>query len=45
MDDKKKTIFLVDDDITNLKVGKNALSSLYRVFALNSGESRLYPSS
>jgi len=41
MDEKKPTIFLVDDDITNLKVGKNALSALYRVFALNSGESML----
>lgn len=33
----KKTIFLVDDDITNLTIGKNALSGDYNVFTLNSG--------
>ena len=34
----KKTILLVDDDKTNLSVGKNALSDFYNVFTLNSGE-------
>ena len=34
----KKTIFLVDDDVTNLVVGKKALVKQYTVFALNSGQ-------
>jgi len=34
---KRKTIFLIDDDITNLTVGKNALADSYDVFTLNSG--------
>lgn len=33
---QRKTIFLVDDDLTNLNVGKNALSGHYNVFTLNS---------
>lgn len=33
----RKTIFLVDDDVTNLTIGKNALSDAYNVFTLNSG--------
>lgn len=41
MDKKRKTIFLVDDDMTNLKVGKSALSGLYRVLTLDSGEAML----
>ncbi|MCL2839694.1 MAG: response regulator [Defluviitaleaceae bacterium] len=39
MNNKQKTIFLVDDDITNLKIGKRTLSNVYRVFVLDSGES------
>jgi len=34
----RKTIFLVDDDLTNLMVGKKALSGTFEVFTLNSGE-------
>ena len=37
MTDVRKTIFLVDDDVTNLVVGKNALSEKYNVVTLNSG--------
>jgi len=37
----KKTVFLVDDDITNLTVGKKALSDFYRVFTMDSGPSML----
>ena len=37
MNVKRKTIFLIDDDITNLTVGKNALADSYDVFTLNSG--------
>ena len=33
----RKTIFLVDDDVTNLSLGKNALAASYNVFTLNSG--------
>jgi len=36
MSDNRKTIFLVDDDITNLTVGKNTLSEYYDVFTMNS---------
>ena len=32
----RKTIFLVDDDITNLTMGDNVLSEFYNVFTLNS---------
>lgn len=32
---------MVDDEIINLKMGKNALSSTYNVFTLDSGESML----
>jgi len=38
MDNKRKTIFLVDDEVTNLAIGKNALSGTYNVFTLNSGK-------
>ncbi|MCL2189599.1 MAG: response regulator [Defluviitaleaceae bacterium] len=31
----------MDDEIINLKMGKNALSSTYNVFTLDSGESML----
>ena len=34
---QRKTIFVVDDDVTNLTVGKSALSGHYDVFTLNSG--------
>jgi putative two-component system response regulator len=37
----RKTIFLVDDDMTNLTIGKNALDDAYNVFTFNSG-ARLY---
>ena len=38
MDAKRKTLFLVDDDITNLAIGKKALAGTYNVFTLNSGQ-------
>jgi len=38
MSENRKTVFLVDDDITNLTVGKNALTEHYKVFTLDSGE-------
>ena len=38
---KQKTIFLVDDEIVNLKMGKKALIDAYNVFAIESGESLL----
>ena len=34
---KRKLIYLVDDDITNLKIGKFALSETYQVVTFNSG--------
>jgi len=34
---KRKTIFIVDDDLTNLTVGNAILSESYNVFTLNSG--------
>ena len=37
MDDKKKIILLVDDDMTNLTVGEKALDGHYSVVTLNSG--------
>ena len=37
MNTKRKTIFLVDDDMTNLTMGKKALAGIYNVFTLNSG--------
>jgi len=33
----KKTIFLVDDDVTNLAIGNDTLSPQYKVFTMNSG--------
>ena len=36
-----KTVFIVDDDLTNLKIGKNALSNSYYVYALDSGAEML----
>jgi putative two-component system response regulator len=38
MNAERKTVFLVDDDATNLTVGKSALIEHYKVFTLNSGE-------
>lgn len=37
MERRRKIIFLVDDDITNLKIGKISLSDSYQVVTLNSG--------
>jgi len=37
MDSARKTIFLVDDDMTNLTIGKKALADSYNVFTLSSG--------
>ena len=37
MENDKKTLFLVDDDLTNLTVGKKVLSGTYTVVTLNSG--------
>ncbi|MCL2232421.1 MAG: response regulator [Treponema sp.] len=37
MDTTRKTIFLVDDDMTNLTIGKKALADAYNVFTLSSG--------
>jgi putative two-component system response regulator len=34
---ERKTVFLVDDNVTNLTLGKNALAGSYNVFTLNSG--------
>jgi len=34
---KRKTIFLVDDDLTNLTIGDEVLSEYYNVFTLSSG--------
>ena len=36
MDSNRKTVFLVDDDITNLTMGNNTLCEIYDVFTLNS---------
>jgi putative two-component system response regulator len=33
----QKTIFLVDDDVTNLEIGNNTLNQLYKIFTMNSG--------
>ena len=38
MDTKRKTLFFVDDDATNLAVGRNALNEHYSVLVLNSGQ-------
>jgi putative two-component system response regulator len=34
---ERKTVFVVDDNMTNLTLGKNALAGHYNVFTLNSG--------
>ncbi len=41
MTEEKKTIYLVDTDKANLKLGKNTLDEHYRVFTMNSGDSLL----
>ncbi len=38
MENQRKKIFLVDDNVTNLTVGKNTLSEKYDVFTIPSGE-------
>ncbi|MDR0248170.1 MAG: response regulator [Oscillospiraceae bacterium] len=37
MSEERKTIVLVDDDVTNLTIAKNSLSSGYNIITLNSG--------
>src|SRR5215469_820223 len=37
MDTDRKTIFCVDDAVTNLTIVKNTLSGYYNVFTMNSG--------
>ena len=37
MTSEKKTIFLVDDDVTNLTIGHNILSSIYNTVTISSG--------
>jgi len=39
MPEAQKNIFLVDDEIINLKMGKIALADFYNVFAVDSGKS------
>ena len=41
MTTERKTIYLVDDNITNLTFGKNTLVKYYKVFTMNSGASLL----
>jgi len=38
VDKNKKTVFIVDDNLTNLMVGKKALAGHYNVFTLNAGQ-------
>jgi len=39
MPEEQKTIYLVDDNVTNLTLGRNALIEHYAVFTMNSGAS------
>jgi len=41
MIEERKTIYLVDDDMTNLTLGKNTLVEHYKIFTMNSGASLL----
>ena len=41
MTEDRKTIYLVDDNATNLALGKNTLAQHYKVFTMNSGASLL----
>ena len=34
---QQKTIFLVDDDVTNLAIGNDTLNQIYKIFTMNSG--------
>lgn len=38
MFNERKTIFLVDDNMTNLNIGKNVLKEYYNIMTLNSGQ-------
>ncbi|MCL2877617.1 MAG: response regulator [Acidobacteria bacterium] len=38
MDMERETVFIVDDDMTNLTIGADALSDSYNTFTFNSGE-------
>ena len=37
VNNEEKTVFLVDDNASNLMIGKNLLSETYKVFTCNSG--------
>jgi len=37
MSTDRKTIFMVDDDVTILTIGKNVIAKFYDVFTMNSG--------
>jgi len=39
--EERKTIYLVDDDMANLTLGKNTLVEYYKIFTMNSGASLL----
>ena len=41
MEADRRTIFLVDDDLTNLTIGDQALADFYHVFTINSGSNLL----
>ena len=41
MSENRKKVFIVDDEVVNLKIGKNALSGHYDVFPLDSGKALL----
>jgi len=41
MTEERRTIYLVDNDKANLKLGKNTLAEHYKVFTMNSGASLL----
>jgi DNA-binding response OmpR family regulator len=41
MSEIRKKVFIVDDEVVNLKIAKNALSDHYDVFPLDSGKAML----
>jgi len=41
MSENRKKVFIVDDEVVNLKMGKNALVAHYDVFPLDSGKALL----
>jgi len=41
VDNKRKKIFIVDDDMVNLRIGKFTLSNAYDVYTLHSGAALL----